>query len=396
MLNLFQTKRYNIYWKQIIILLLMSLILLLFTGCVGGLVERMTPIPLSGEGSFMLPTKLGKIETVISSSIKTSRSWSALKDYIQNEYKYKIHSFFKTPGLFNDSSDKAVSIRTELLSFVVNTSNIFQGLYKVTIRYQFIGEDGNIIYSEEITSHGNDDSFIGMNRSRISIQYAFSNNIALLSKSLRKKLPQAWNKYVQLQEEKKQIQTEIIRNRSPMNAKLRVGKFSATIRILPSEDSVSVKKIKLGHEVHAINILPSGWIQVAENGKPIGWLHRDSLEESGPVESVAKSVLPRGTTDITPPRIRVISHVTNNRRKIVENRSSVTIKGIELDDSPIAEVRINNKPTTLDAEGNFSGNVLLRIGKNEIIVSAMDIQGNIAKKTFGIERNFKEVVISRP
>ncbi len=41
-----------------------------------------------------------------------------------------------------------------------------------------------------------------------------------------------------------------------------------------------MRKLRLGQQVHVVGKLPSGWVQVAREGVPIGWLHRSSLRQT--------------------------------------------------------------------------------------------------------------------
>lgn len=63
-----------------------------------------------------------------------------------------------------------------------------------------------------------------------------------------------------------------------------------------------------------------------------------------------------------------------------------TIRGRALDESGVAIVTVNNKDAYLDEEGNFSTEVLLKPGKNDLVVQAIDVYENLSRKSFTIER----------
>jgi len=91
-------------------------------------------------------------------------------------------------------------------------------------------------------------------------------------------------------------------------------------------------------------------------------------------------------TDITPPIIMLTSpHVTRGI-KVMAREESLTVTGTATDDSGVAKVTVNGQPTALDATGNFSTEILLKIGENRITVAATDIQRNTATETFIIAR----------
>jgi hypothetical protein len=63
----------------------------------------------------------------------------------------------------------------------------------------------------------------------------------------------------------------------PMDAKYRVTDAEATIRKRPDSKGSLVRKVGLGTQLQIIGQLPSGWLQVAREGEPIGWVHSASV-----------------------------------------------------------------------------------------------------------------------
>jgi hypothetical protein len=71
--------------------------------------------------------------------------------------------------------------------------------------------------------------------------------------------------------------------------------------------------------------------------------------------------------DTTPPSITVTSPDTARGVSIV-GTSKTTVKGRAADESGVAEVFVNGKEASLDKEGNFSAEILLRVGENAILI----------------------------
>jgi len=90
--------------------------------------------------------------------------------------------------------------------------------------------------------------------------------------------------------------------------------------------------------------------------------------------------------DKIPPKIIITSHDTSRGIRPVQNRKKVTISGRATDENGIVEITVNNKDAKFDEEGNFETDIYLKIGKNRIVVSAMDIYENRANNEFTITR----------
>ena len=90
--------------------------------------------------------------------------------------------------------------------------------------------------------------------------------------------------------------------------------------------------------------------------------------------------------DKTPPKIIITSDNISRGIKVIKRGKMVTIKGRAIDSSGVAEVVVNNKDAIIDQDGNFLADIYLKVGENNIVVSAMDIYENKATKTFTIIR----------
>jgi hypothetical protein len=91
--------------------------------------------------------------------------------------------------------------------------------------------------------------------------------------------------------------------------------------------------------------------------------------------------------DVIPPQIVIFSHDTSRAISVVWKQKKINIKGQATDKSGIVEVIVNNKEARLDEKGNFDVDIYLGMGKNKIVVRAMDTFENVADKTFTITRS---------
>ena len=68
-----------------------------------------------------------------------------------------------------------------------------------------------------------------------------------------------------------------------------VGIEGAPLRDLPDRKSPIVRHLGRGDLIHVVASLPSGWGQVAERGRPIGWVHRRAIHLPPKTASTAAS-----------------------------------------------------------------------------------------------------------
>jgi len=89
--------------------------------------------------------------------------------------------------------------------------------------------------------------------------------------------------------------------------------------------------------------------------------------------------------DNQPPQI-IITSKGFSKKLVMTKMKKITVSGTVNDDSGVAEVLINNKEAALDGNGNFSADIFLKIGINQILIKAMDIYENKIVKNYSIER----------
>jgi hypothetical protein len=90
--------------------------------------------------------------------------------------------------------------------------------------------------------------------------------------------------------------------------------------------------------------------------------------------------------DTDPPRIVITSPQLERGVKLGMQASKITVAGRATDESGINDVLVQGSPARLDEHGNFSADVLLKVGENKITVTATDINGNRATTDFTLRR----------
>lgn len=98
-------------------------------------------------------------------------------------------------------------------------------------------------------------------------------------------------------------------------------------------------------------------------------------------------VKPDVVKDNVPPAIVVISPEITRSLKVVSKSSNILVKGKATSNKGISQVTINGEEASLDESGNFSADILLKVGENFIEIKAIDTKRNIAVKNFTIARN---------
>jgi uncharacterized caspase-like protein len=108
-----------------------------------------------------------------------------------------------------------------------------------------------------------------------------------------------------------------------------------------------------------------------------------SGSSSSEAPGAAGATTPR---DTTPPVIEITSRLLIQDQALTVKTSKTIISGKAIDDAGINEVTVQGKPAQLDEQGNFSAEVLLKVGENKIKVVATDINSNYATRELVIRR----------
>jgi hypothetical protein len=101
-------------------------------------------------------------------------------------------------------------------------------------------------------------------------------------------------------------------------------------------------------------------------------------------------------SDTTPPKISVSSPTVQRGVKLTSRESSVTVTGTATDASGVSSVTVNGQSAALDEQGNFSAELLLKPGDNQIVITAGDIFRNTATERFTIGREAGQVAKVKP
>lgn len=112
--------------------------------------------------------------------------------------------------------------------------------------------------------------------------------------------------------------------------------------------------------------------------------------------SAAPVVAKEAAADKTAPEITVTQPDVQRSLKVKQAGQSLTVVGKARDVSGVASVTVNNQPAALDENGNFSADILLRVGDNQIAVTAMDVYKNTRTEKFTVIREAGKVVEAKP
>lgn len=141
---------------------------------------------------------------------------------------------------------------------------------------------------------------------------------------------------------------------------------------------------------------------VAKNYKPaVSIIQRSSSDKMSDLLIASKKLTSEKETEMkteelrvdnVSPSIVITSNDVSRGINIIKNKKIITISGKAEDKSGIVEVLINSKEAEIDQNGNFTGDVFLVVGKNKILISAMDRFENRSTKQFYIVRKSTSVV----
>jgi hypothetical protein len=105
------------------------------------------------------------------------------------------------------------------------------------------------------------------------------------------------------------------------------------------------------------------------------------IKSHAPVQPLKKTA-----RDTTPPKIVITSHDTSRGIKTVQDVKKVMITGRAIDRNGIVEITVNSRDAIFDETGTFEADIYLKMGKNKVVVDAMDVYENRARKKFTITR----------
>jgi hypothetical protein len=109
----------------------------------------------------------------------------------------------------------------------------------------------------------------------------------------------------------------------------------------------------------------------------------------------AKPAIEKKTLDARPnkipPTITIISPEVKRGVNLLSRQNSVTIIGRATAANGMAQVTVNGDAVTLDDQGNFSTDILLKPGENRFVVMAADVLNNQKTERFTIVRRGEKI-----
>jgi hypothetical protein len=201
---------------------------------------------------------------------------SYLKKNVEGPFNNVFRTFLGTPGLFGGSEKDVINVQAELLSL---RDHFPAATIAVTMFYEFRSEDGTLLLAKKVTSQATKSGlsfWIGIANAS---NEALSNTIIKLGRLIRKKLPTAWQVYAKKRETERRLRQQIAAGLKRENRYFRVSASNAVLREMPDAEARQVARLPQADLVHVTGSLPSGWLQVSREGKPLGWVHASLLRE---------------------------------------------------------------------------------------------------------------------
>ncbi len=146
--------------------------------------------------------------------------------------------------------------------------------------------------------------------------------------------------------------------------------------------------IELNSGTNPINITAA---DIHNNTRSISY----TIERNIPVKTVNAVV----SRDTEPPVIQIDNPEMDPHVKLASvsnTQKSAIVSGNVTDLSGVYEVLINGRDAVISADGKFSGEVLLRVGENNITVRATDLESNYVAQSFVIIREDTDIQANQP
>ena len=173
------------------------------------------------------------------------------------------------------------------------------------------------------------------------------------------------------------------------NAQARVVVANAAVMAMPDEKSYEVDSYPKGSVVHVIGRLPSGWAQLARQGKPLGWTALASLKLAT-AQTVGQAAAPgtkpsiflaypKGGEEIADDTVKFLGYVTaDNRTKkitVFVNKLPLSLDHLWTD-AAIETAGLRGFPLDLT--------VPLQPGANRIELQVLDESGFLEKRIVSV------------
>ena len=218
---------------------------------------------------------------------------------LESYFKKKIENVMKSKELFGNSKNYSINILAKLQSYRAVLGIATDAQAWTTVDYELHTEDGTLLLSKSIASKGTKHYFYFYADIVKSSYNSLSANIAKLVEVLKSELPKKWQAYANAKEAANRY---IEANLKREDMYFRVTSANAFVRTIPDADAREVLKLSQGDTVYVTGSLPSGWVQVSREGKPIGWVHSTFLREDFTIAPTFKPVeAPKVSMPAVPP-----------------------------------------------------------------------------------------------
>ena len=265
-----------------VFLIVLGLLFTVSCGSPVGVEPLKTILSLVPDEDPLIKARLGKVRIEpFAPDVLKPKQLEYYQKRVENNFNNELRTFLKTPGLFGGSANDVINARAELLSWRA-TGYIHRGEKIVTVFYEFRVQDGTLLLAKKITSSGVHNAFdiIDSSAGYNASYNSFSNNIIKLGRLLKKELPRAWQVYAKKRETERRLRQQIATGLIKENRYFRIIASNAVLRKMPDAEAEEVAQLSQAELVHATGFLPSGWLQVSKEGRPIGWVHKSVLREN--------------------------------------------------------------------------------------------------------------------
>lgn len=275
-------------------LLLVLMVSALITGCVT------TPPPKSpievprvtAAPQPIVEIQVGLI-TVKDSTHHETVGWTGMKNTLDQIYLSKedlekaVRETLMQANLFGQADGPKFEMEVEVLDiFFVGKEAWINDPADVTMRFKILAPGGELLFDRTLKNRGQmsgDEGSMGwgITNPRKAIK---ANLVELVSI-----LPETLKKYAKKEEMNRRLTARVKSSLKSEHRYFRVVSSTAVVRYMPDAQAREVASLPQADLVHVTGSLPSGWLQVSQEGKPIGWVHSSLLRED---LSVAPSYKP--------------------------------------------------------------------------------------------------------
>ena len=274
---------------RFLLLFLLVGCLLLLSGC--ATTAPMVPVGVPSVQALqahITETPLERV-VVIDKTQHSTVGWSGLKVTLEEirlskeDLEAVIRETLKRANLFGPGSGPGMVLNAEVLEIFEMGKYSINDVYQVTLRYRLNAADGKVVYDETLQGLGR------MSPEEGSMGWGIYNPRKAMQANLVElvtRLPNALNAYARGEKEEQRYLARIRDELKREDRYSRVISSQAVVRSKPDANSREVSSLPQAELVHVTGSLPSGWVQVSREGKPVGWVHSSLLrEDQGAISS---------------------------------------------------------------------------------------------------------------